>query len=268
MEQPGRVAQMVPEPAPAAISATSETRDAEALWTETQCDDPQLHAVRFLLRALSGEVDVASVARVLSLRGDLSALVALSVDPAYSAAVTALVGALAAAGEEAVLEEVELAVLEKAGVAANAEVLARKAVRCRTARFYTQRKFNLFREESEGFAKLLVALQSGTGRGLKELVGAFGLDPNRVLDLLLDIAEMRKLEGRNEIEDVDWHDFSASSIANILGFKISNASEGQEWIGFVKVAAMLLKANVIELNQIYTHVRIHQKGKAILDFIC
>lgn len=57
---------------------------------------------------------------------------------------------------------------------------------------YKQHRFNLQREETEGFAKLLVLLagvrDSGNGRGnagvdseenMRRLIGYFDLDPNR-----------------------------------------------------------------------------------------
>ena len=84
---------------------------------------------------------------------------------------------------------------------------SKKGVRLNTMRLYKQKKFNLLREENEGFAKLATditeLLQSETGdddddattderakRGIHiitSLIGYFDLDPNRCLDVLLDI---------------------------------------------------------------------------------
>lgn len=59
-------------------------------------------------------------------------------------------------------------------------------------------RFNLLREENEGYGKLLTALLSGgelqqqhlpaLQHEIKSLIGAFKLDPNRVCDLVLDAA--------------------------------------------------------------------------------
>eukprot|EP00804_Cyclotella_cryptica_P017002 CCRYP_003263-RA/>CCRYP_003263-RA protein AED:0.01 eAED:0.01 QI:1784/1/1/1/1/1/4/343/1697 len=68
--------------------------------------------------------------------------------------------------------------------------------------YYRQHKFNIFAEESEGWAKLLGFLvragprflvEDGTEEGetehVRSLIGAFDLDPNRVLDVALDALE-------------------------------------------------------------------------------
>jgi len=77
---------------------------------------------------------------------------------------------------------------------------SKKAIRVTTAMVYKQRKHNLLREETEGFSKLIteffVASYSAqplevvgrTGERVKGLIGAFELDPGRVLDILLDTA--------------------------------------------------------------------------------
>jgi THO complex subunit 2 len=55
-------------------------------------------------------------------------------------------------------------------------------------------KFNLFREESEGYAKLVTELltveptddENSIFNRISQLIGQFNLDPNRTVDLLLD----------------------------------------------------------------------------------
>ncbi|KAI5809240.1 transcription factor/nuclear export subunit protein 2-domain-containing protein [Pyronema omphalodes] len=76
----------------------------------------------------------------------------------------------------------------------------KKAVRVTTALVYKQRKHNLLREETEGFSKLItefftssysgtpLEMVGTTGERVKGLIGAFELDPGRVLDILLDTA--------------------------------------------------------------------------------
>lgn len=94
-----------------------------------------------------------------------------------------------------------------------------------TRALYTQQKYNLLREESEGYSKLITELAelppvpssaappSGMPAGLstatraratadevvanvRSLIGYFELDPNRVLDLVLEALEVRGNEGR------------------------------------------------------------------------
>ena len=71
-------------------------------------------------------------------------------------------------------------------------------VRVNTKLVYNQQKYNLLREESEGYAKVLTVLNNfGTTAlgessapdavvALQSLIGCFDLDPNRVFDLVLD----------------------------------------------------------------------------------
>lgn len=63
-----------------------------------------------------------------------------------------------------------------------------------TKNLFEQQKFNLFREESEGYTKLLVELLLVRDKDSKEileknvfsLIGYFDLDPNRVIDIILE----------------------------------------------------------------------------------
>lgn len=77
--------------------------------------------------------------------------------------------------------------------------IQKKLKKLNTDMYYRQHKFNLLSEESEGYSKLLTFLTCGikdhggcgedTIRYVQELIGAFDLDPNRVLDVTLDTLE-------------------------------------------------------------------------------
>ena len=65
-----------------------------------------------------------------------------------------------------------------------------------TDQVYKQQKYNLLREESEGYAKIVVVLGTLTEGNveaaistMRSLVGFFDLDPNRVLSLVLEALE-------------------------------------------------------------------------------
>eukprot|EP00879_Flechtneria_rotunda_P007309 GHRR01007667.1.p1 GENE.GHRR01007667.1~~GHRR01007667.1.p1 ORF type:complete len:1185 (+),score=472.31 GHRR01007667.1:1197-4751(+) len=97
------------------------------------------------------------------------------------------------------LEYEEIELLVQSGVIATEKQLGVKERRLYTNMFYKQDKYNLLREENEGYGKLLTALLSGgqlqqqhlpaLRREIKSLIGAFKLDPNRVCDLVLEAAE-------------------------------------------------------------------------------
>ena len=63
-----------------------------------------------------------------------------------------------------------------------------------TREFYEQRKYNLLREENEGFSKLLLEINQENLsldnykiviESIQKLIGYFSLDPNRVLELII-----------------------------------------------------------------------------------
>ncbi|KAI0032028.1 transcription factor/nuclear export subunit protein 2-domain-containing protein, partial [Vararia minispora EC-137] len=109
-------------------------------------------------------------------------------------------------------ERLDSALVSSAGLIADKTSFERREIRTRTALFYKQNKYNLLREQSEGFSKLLAEITSSlppshpttTGRPqeskeamlervrpvwehLLSLIGYFDLDPNRALDVILDV---------------------------------------------------------------------------------
>ncbi|KAG5553629.1 hypothetical protein RHGRI_011503 [Rhododendron griersonianum] len=100
-------------------------------------------------------------------------------------------------------------------------------VRVNTRLLYQQTKFNLLREESEGYAKLVTMLCQGCEESaqnalaatvgiMKSLIGHFDLDPNRVFDIVLECFELQP-------DNCVFLDlipiFPKSHASQILGFK-------------------------------------------------
>lgn len=122
-----------------------------------------------------------------------------------------------------VAERLELPLLHQIGLVPDERDMNRKAIRINTARLYKQQKFNLLREENEGFSGLINELILGIGpptiaisqakddgssflrvieqesvevrndraqrvmNNISALIGYFDMDPSRVLDVILDI---------------------------------------------------------------------------------
>ncbi|KAJ7067990.1 transcription factor/nuclear export subunit protein 2-domain-containing protein [Mycena amicta] len=109
-------------------------------------------------------------------------------------------------------ERLDTAVSSSVGIITEKNAFDKKEIRTRTGLFYKQNKFNLLREQSEGYSKLTAELTSSLGpahssaTGLPaesyaaiherarpvwekviSLVGYFDLDPNRALDIILDV---------------------------------------------------------------------------------
>ena len=96
-------------------------------------------------------------------------------------------------------------------------------VRTYTKRHYAQSKFNLLKDENEGYAKLLSYLHQPVinANTLKEsisgFIGIFSLDPNRVLDILLDACEF-ELAKYSLFKGI-FNDFKVSEIPHFIEFK-------------------------------------------------
>ncbi|XP_072998778.1 THO complex subunit 2 [Typha latifolia] len=145
--------------------------------------------------------------------------------------------------------------------------LKAKEVRVNTRLLYQQTKFNLLREESEGYAKLVTLLCQGgldamnettsvvTISIIKSLIGHFDLDPNRVFDIVLECFELYP-------ENNTFYNlipiFPKSHAAQILGFKFQYYQRMEVNTpvpsGLFRLAALLVKANFIGLDSIYVHL--------------
>lgn len=127
---------------------------------------------------------------------------------------------------------------------------------------YKQRRFNLFREESEGYAKLItemnqdfpseaVTLQK-TLEIIKSLIGCFNLDPNRVLDIILESFETHPEQSKLFIPLLEAYTADGNIICEVLGYKYRHFAESPVTPqSLYKVTALLLQHSVIHLDDIY-----------------
>ncbi|XP_044124914.1 THO complex subunit 2-like [Bufo gargarizans] len=164
-------------------------------------------------------------------------------------------------------ERLDPETLESLGLIKQSQQFNQKSVKIKTKLFYKQQKFNLLREENEGYAKLISELgQDLSGsitsdlilENIKSLIGCFNLDPNRVLDIILEIYECRP----------DHDDFfvpllesymgmcEPQTLCHILGFKFKFYQEpnGETPTSLYRVAAVLLQYNLIDLEDLYVHL--------------
>ena len=92
----------------------------------------------------------------------------------------------------------KVVVLEACGLVKCAATFKKSIVRINTRNKFLQHKYNLLKEETEGYAKLVTELcrpltpdsVAVTIRNMRTLIGYFRLDPNRVLDLVLEAFEL------------------------------------------------------------------------------
>lgn len=150
---------------------------------------------------------------------------------------------------------------------------------------YKQRKFNLFREESEGYSKLIVELNQDRPaieptsilEIVKSLIGKrqqpdkmillsistfymlyyiffllsgyFNLDPNRVLDILLETFENRPHDDALFIPLIRSYMSDREVLCEVLGFKYRCTADATPF-SLQKVTALMLQHEVIELDDI------------------
>ncbi|XP_076041102.1 THO complex subunit 2-like protein isoform X4 [Oratosquilla oratoria] len=158
-------------------------------------------------------------------------------------------------------ERMEIETLGEAGVVKAKKTFHTKQIKLKTKLFYKQQKFNLLREESEGYAKLITELNQDITSSvtpqsiiqvIRSLIGCFNLDPNRVLDLILESFECRPEQ--SEFYTGLLHQFPCESatISELLGFKLNNYVENQrDAKGIYTILALLIQANILNLNDIY-----------------
>ncbi|KAL6577483.1 THO complex subunit 2 [Orobanche minor] len=144
--------------------------------------------------------------------------------------------------------------------------LKSKEVRVNTRLLYQQTKFNLLREESEGYAKLVTLLcqvpeasnenaSAATVSIIKSLIGHFDLDPNRVFDIVLECFELQ-LDNSVFLDLIPI--FPKSHASHILGFKFLYFQRIEintpVPTGLYELTALLVKKEFIDVDSIYSHL--------------
>uniref|UniRef100_A0A8C0GI88 THO complex subunit 2 n=1 Tax=Chelonoidis abingdonii TaxID=106734 RepID=A0A8C0GI88_CHEAB len=164
-------------------------------------------------------------------------------------------------------ERLDPETLESLGLIKQSQQFNQKSVKIKTKLFYKQQKFNLLREENEGYAKLIAELgQDLSGNitsdlileNIKSLIGCFNLDPNRVLDIILEVYECRPEYDDFFVPLIESYMYMCEpqTLCHILGFKFKFYQEpnGETPSSLYRVAAVLLQHNLIDLEDLYVHL--------------
>ncbi|XP_053599966.1 THO complex subunit 2 [Plodia interpunctella] len=184
-------------------------------------------------------------------------------------------------------ERLEIDTLQDVGTLKNKNFYT-KFIKIKTKLYYKQRKFNLFREESEGYAKLIVELNQEISEEtesktlleiIQSLIGCFNLDPNRVLDIILESFEARPHLDKLFITLIKNYMGDPQVISEVLGFKLGNMEvldTYKEPPPLMTVIALLLQHQVISLDDIFPWLRpdnilmakeADKEFKAVQDYI-
>lgn len=185
------------------------------------------------------------------------------------------------------------------------QMFGKKIVRTNTTILYKQKRFNLLREESEGYSKLIVEIYSSafsrnnmqkienTASTIVSLIGYFDLDPVRTLDVFLDIAAMNLVAQSKFFIQVlkksPWwpskpckptslntiSEGGNNMAAQLLGFKLRSIVKNGDTTpeNLLMLIAVLIKEGFISLAAIYPFldpedeilISLHEKWKSDMD---
>jgi THO complex subunit 2 len=134
------------------------------------------------------------------------------------------------------MEAADAEMLEYCGLTLSTKQWRQREVRANTKALYVQRKFNLLREEGEGYAKVVTLLnQRGAGaltegtldhviEEIQALVGFFDLDPNRVCALAIQAFACQP-DNHAFLRLIP--SFSPQATAQLLGFAFGGGGRGE-----------------------------------------
>lgn len=160
----------------------------------------------------------------------------------------------------------DIDLLYGAGLIKDPKLMHRKIVRLNTRNMYTQKKFNLMREETEGFSKVLSLLNSNVTvenvpvvkKDLVALIGYFELDPNRVFDHVLEVFE-GNIDNDCYLDIISL--FKLANLPHILGFKFQYYQREETMLKNEKtpeslyvLAAKLIVKEKCSLEEIIPHL--------------
>ncbi|XP_026677616.1 THO complex subunit 2 [Diaphorina citri] len=163
--------------------------------------------------------------------------------------------------EKLMKERLEIDSLQEMKILTNRNFYS-KFIKVKTKLYYKQRKFNLFREESEGFSKLITDLMRAHTSGetpekcledVKSLIGCFNLDPNRALDVILELFEQHTDHYAFYIPLIKAYMPDPKILCEVLGFKFTsyhNSTEPTRRSLFILTATML-QHGIIHLDDVY-----------------
>ncbi|CAG7823395.1 unnamed protein product [Allacma fusca] len=154
-------------------------------------------------------------------------------------------------------ERMDLDSLQEVGAVNNRKLFNTRFIRIKTKMYYKQQKFNLFREESEGYAKLIAELNQEVEdidpnymiEVVQCLIGRFNLDPNRVVDCVLEAFECQ-LDGDFFIPLLQKLSPSSETICELLGFKLTSSETPSE--SLFQLISLLIVNDIIDIEKIYS----------------
>jgi len=164
-----------------------------------------------------------------------------------------------------VKERLEIDTLGESAILKYPKKFFTTVIKLKTKLFYKQQKFNLFREECEGYAKLITELNQDLStvtpsyiiEVIKSVIGYFNLDPNRVLDIILESFECQPHQHAFFVSLLQEYLPDSRTMCELLSFKYSyylssNNEEKEETpASLYLVTALMIQYNIMTLEDVY-----------------
>ena len=169
---------------------------------------------------------------------------------------------------EVLVARLEPSLLESATILAPG-VFKKRLLKMNTTQMYVQVKFNLMHESHEGYAKLavflasLVSAEGASGDAVttvEALIGRFRLDPNRVLDAVLEAYEQQCQQGGAPGADAVFTRllglFRHANFAHTLGFKLQQLQKREVRTppSLLRLLGRMVDTGELELDAIWPHL--------------
>ena len=160
--------------------------------------------------------------------------------------------------------------LEKMNIYAT-DALNKAILRIRTSELYSQIKYNLWCEDSEGYSKLIVELVSYYNSNIqytqqqchalishcKKLIGYFDLDPNRCIDIIIYMYSIYRM-GHNNVQLFIGliQLFNTDNVTQIIGFVLQSHTTNKSILdeSYYHVIVMLIMYGIIQTKDVYSHM--------------
>jgi len=168
-------------------------------------------------------------------------------------------------GDGLVKERLEIDTLGECAILRQPKKFFTTQIKLKTKLFYKQQKFNLFREENEGYAKLVTELNQDLStvspsyiiEVIKSLIGYFNLDPNRVLDIILESFECQPSQHKFFVDLLAEYLPDKRTLCDLLSFKfsfyLSTNNEDKEVTpnSLYLMTAQLIQSEVMTMEEVY-----------------
>lgn len=163
--------------------------------------------------------------------------------------------------ESMLKERIDFDTCGDANIVHNKKTAQTKFIKLKTRLFYKQQKFNLYREESEGYAKLITELKDEANANpthalemLRSLIGCFNLDPNRVLDVILECFETSLHQHAFYVQLITAFLHNSATLTQMLAFKFNFYQHDASLFtpaSLYEVTAILIKNHLVSLDAIW-----------------